>query len=66
MFLRNFISKYNLPSNVMKNTRNFSKWYFLPISSNENLKPRSNSGMILLNNELINKTYSISMGEEAQ
>ena len=63
MFLRNFISKFDLPSNVM-NTSNFSKWRFLPISNNENLKPGSNSGMILLNNELINETFLLSMGQK--
>lgn len=61
MFLRNLISIFDLPSNVM-NTRNLSKWYLLPISSNENLKPGSNIFMNFIGNELINKAHSLSKG----
>ena len=62
MFLPNLISKFNLPSIVMK-TRNFPKLPFVSISSNENLKPGSNYFMNIIGNELINKDFIIYEGE---
>ena len=62
MFLRNLLSKYDLPSTVMK-TRNFPKWHFVSITSNENLKPGSNNFMNLIGNELINKDLIRYEGE---